>query len=146
MTTSAIEQYPTSPPIWLKVAATLGMVWYAFGLLQFWLGYSTNVDAAVASGAMTAAHGDALATTPALIWLAYAVASAAGLIGSALLFVSAHRARAMFAVSLVSAAVYYIWVYALSGTGADRPTQEVFIAITVITVTLGFALLSRRMT
>ena len=144
MTSSAIITPASSSPIWLKVAAVFGVVWYAFGLLQFWLGFSMDINAAVEIGAISAAHGAAIATTPGLIWLTFAIASLAGLIGSILLFARSARAKTAFAVSLLSAAIYYAWIYGLSGSGADRPSEEGVIACVVGGVTLAFLLLSRR--
>ncbi|WP_298857820.1 hypothetical protein [uncultured Sulfitobacter sp.] len=133
-------------PTWIKAAASIGVVWYAFGLFQFWLGFSTDTAAAVDAGKITTAHGAAIDATPLVIWLAFAAASAAGLIGSALLFGGSPAARTLFALSLISAALYYIWIYVISGTGADRPTEEIYVAAMVVAVTLGFNFLSRRMT
>mmetsp|Transcript_22991 Transcript_22991/g.38812 ORF Transcript_22991/g.38812 Transcript_22991/m.38812 type:complete len:147 (+) Transcript_22991:623-1063(+) len=146
MTTYAMDMERVGAPMWLKVAGAVGVIWYAFGLLQFWLGFSMNVGAAVEAGAISAAHGAAITGTPGLIWLAFAVASAAGLVGSALLIGGSAMSKLMFGLSLVSAAIYYAWVYGISGTGADRPAEELIIGGVVGAVTLGFFLLSRRVT
>ncbi len=132
-------------PLWLRIVAIIGVVWYAFGLMQFWLGFSMDTEAAVSAGAITAAHGAAINGTPLLIWIAFAVASAAGLIGSALLFVASPVAKSVFLLSLLSAAVDYAWVYGFSGTGGDRPAEELIIAGVVGAVTLGYWILSRRL-
>lgn len=145
MTTSSIN-IPLAFPKWLKLVASIGAVWYAFGLLQFWLGYSLDTTAAVASGAITQAHAAAIDGTPLLIWLAFAMASAAGLLGAILLFSGSALAKRVFAFSALSALAYYVWIYAISGTGADRPSEEGIIALVVVAVTLGFVALSRRMT
>lgn len=146
MTTSAVKNRNTSTPIWLKIIAGNGVVWYLFGLMQFWLGFSMDTEAAIASGEVTAAHGAAIVGTPMVIWIAFAIASGAGVMGAALLLVGSPASATVFAVSLISAAVYYVWVYALSGTGSDRPSEEIIIAAVVVTITLAFLLLSRRMT
>ena len=99
---------------------------------------------AVSTGAITPAHGAALDDTPLLVWLAFAVASGTGLLGSALLFKASGHAKQVFALSAICAAGYYVWVYMISGTGADRPAEELYIAAVVIGVTLGFCILSRR--
>lgn len=141
---TALEFAPSGRPVWLRVAAGIGIIWYAFGLLQFWLGLTIDTAAAVATGGMSAAHAAALAATPALIWLAFALASGAGLIGAALLFVGSHRAALAFALSLGSALVYYGWIYGISGTGADRPPEEAIIGAVVVAVTSAFLLLALR--
>ncbi|MGB7243713.1 MAG: hypothetical protein WBC93_16720 [Sulfitobacter sp.] len=146
MDTSATMKTSTDAPKWLKIIAIIGIVWYAFGLLQFWLGYSMETLAASEAGAITAAHAAAIDGTPLLIWVAFAVASGAGLLGSILLFAESSNAKLVFALSVVSAAIYYVWVYVISGTGGDRPSEEIFIAVVVVAVTLGLLFLSRRMT
>ncbi len=146
MSVSALDMDKSTTPLWLRIAAILGVVWYAFGLMQFWLGYTLNTASAVEQGAITAAHGAAIEGTPQLVWLAFAIASAAGLTGAALLFMRAPAAKAVFGLSLLSAALYYLWVYGISGTGADRPSEEIIIAAVVCAVTLGYFLLSRRVT
>lgn len=146
MTTSSLMIDDDTAPVWLKLFAAIGIVWYAFGLVQFWLGYSMDTASAIAQGAMTPAHAAAVDATPELIWLAFALASVAGVAGASLLFVRSAHARAVFAVSLGAAALYYLWVYGLSGTGADRPAEELIIACVVGAITFGFYMVSRRMT
>ena len=133
-----------TPGKFIRIAALIGAIWYAFGLVQFWSAYSMDPSAAIASGAITPAHGSAIAATPFMIWMAFALASAAGLLGSLLLLTGSGKATMTFAVSLISALVYYAWVYGLSGTGADRPQEEIFIAVTVVAVTAIFLGLSRK--
>ena len=146
MTTSDMMIGEPNVPLWLRVLAAIGVVWYAFGLLQFWLGFTMDTTAAVGLGTITAAHGAAIDGTPGLVWLSFAVASATGLVGALLLFARSPHSKSVLAVSLASALVYYAWVYGLSGTGGDRPAEELGITAVVIAVTLGFTLLSRRMT
>lgn len=141
--TDVIRSENTAPS-WLKVTTILGVIWYAFGLLQFWLGFNLDTQSAIGQGAITAAHGAAIASTPLVVWLAFALASASGLVGAVFLFLRSPAAKPSFLVSLAMGAFYYLWVYAISGTGADRPSEESIIAVVVIAVTLGFAVLSRR--
>lgn len=136
--------YSQTMPMWLKIVAAIGVVWYAFGLMQFFLGYTMDTSAAVTAGTITAPHAAAIDGTPTLIWASFAIASLAGLIGAALLFMGSPRANLAFTVSIISAAVYYIWIYALSGTGADRPSEETIIALVVLAVTAGFWIISKR--
>jgi len=106
MTTATPMMTDLTTPLWLKIAATLSVIWYAFGLMQFWLAASMDVGLAVQTGSKTAAHRAAMSATPALIWVAFAVASAAGLIGSILLFGRAPLSKTVFGISLASALVY----------------------------------------
>ena len=129
---------------WAVALGLLGAVWYGFGLVQMGLGVTLDTKAAVAAGAMTAEHATAVDGTPALIWLAFALASGAGLVGAVLL-VLGKPAYGVFCTSLSAAAVYYLWVYGLSGTGAARPVEEAIIGSVVVTVTLGFTVFARRL-
>ncbi len=144
-TTTTLKAEPSTSQ-WLKVVAGIGAIWYAFGLLQFWLAFSLDPNAAVAAGDITAAHGAAIAATPMFAWLCFAVASGAGLIGSILLFSRSTTTKIAFGISLASAVIYYAWVYGLSGTGGDRPSEELIIAVVVGVVTLAFFLLSLKKT
>ncbi|WP_367276761.1 hypothetical protein [uncultured Roseobacter sp.] len=105
-----------------------------------------DTTAAAQSGVITAAHSAAIDATPLLIWLAFALASGAGVAGSVFLFSGSAGAQQAFGVSLAAAGIYYAWVYAFSGSGAHRPSEEAVIAIIVVSVTMGFLLLSRRVT
>lgn len=145
MTTLEMTPEYRKAPTWLRVVAAIGVVWYAFGLIQFWLGYSMDTQQAIAAGAISVEHGAAIDGTPLAIWIAFAIASAAGLIGSVWLFFGTATAKQAFILSLAAAALYYTWVYALSGTGADRPSEELIIASVVGAVTLAFYIVSRRL-
>ena len=135
---------PATTPLWLKALSAVVVAWYAFGLFQCWLGYTTDPMAVANAGTITQAHAQAIAQTPILVWLFYALASGAGLIGTLLLIAGQSVARTAFAVSLMSAAAFYLWVYGLSGTGADRPFEEMIIGAMVLCVTSLFFALSRR--
>ena len=129
---------------WAVALSLLGAVWYGFGLVQMGLGVTLDTEAAVAAGAMTAEHAGAVNGTPALIWLVFALASGAGLVGAVLL-VLGKPAYGMFCSSLSAAVVYYLWVYGLSGTGVARPVEEAVIGAVVITVTMAFTVFARRL-
>ena len=146
MTTTMVLDKRINAPTWLKMAAAIGVLWYAYGLLQFFLAYSMEPSAAVAAGDITAAHGAAILQTPMFVWLCFAIASGAGLLGSFLMFSRSSAAKPAFAISLASATIYYGWIYLVSGTGADRPSEELIIAGVVIFVTLSFFVLSLRKT
>lgn len=142
----SITSTPTETnPLWLRAVASLGAVWYAFGFMQFVMAVTTD-PAAAAAGQITQAHAAAIASTPALIWVAFAIASGAGLVGAVMLFMRHPATAIVFAVSLASAAIYYLWVYGLSGTGGDRPGEELIISGVVVAITTGFLLLSKKTT
>jgi len=97
---------------WLTILATLGAIWYFFGLVQFWLAYTMDPSAAAAAGTITQDHADALATTPMFVWVFFASASGMGLLGAIQLLRRAKSAALIFALSLASAVSYYTWIFA----------------------------------
>ena len=113
----------TTFPRWTRIAAPIGAIWYAFGLSQAIMGYVADPAAA-----------------PILIWFAYALACVAGIVGSAALYFAPARAFAAFLLSLISAAVFYVWLF---GFGAPLP-EDYGIGAMVIGVTLALTLLTRR--
>jgi len=68
MTTTMMMREENKVPLWLRIVAVIGVVWYAFGLMQFWFGFSMDTAAAVDAGVITANHRAAIDVTPALIW------------------------------------------------------------------------------
>ena len=134
----------SSAPRWLLVVSALGVVWYGFGLLQFTLAVTLDRAAAVAEGAMTPTYAEAMARVPGLIWAAYALACIAGLAGAALLLVGRGGARVALAVSLASAAVYYLWLFALGGVASALGAADFAIGATVLAVTTAFLILALR--
>lgn len=110
-------------PGWTRIAAPLAALWYAFGLSQAIMAFTSDAAAA-----------------PLLIWVAYFAACGAGMIASAALFFAPARAFTIFAISLVSAVVFYIWLF---GFGAPLP-EDYGIGVMVMGVTLALTLLTRR--
>ena len=143
---TALLPQGNSTGLWLKLIAVFGVIWYIGGLVQFWLGYTMDTTAAVASGAITSGHGAAIDQTPAPIWLSFALASATGLIGSVLLFKGSSAAKTVFAISVISALIYFYWILGISETSAARPSEDGIVAVVVSAITIGFFLLSRRVT
>lgn len=133
-----------STAMWVKVAAVFGIIWYAFGLFQFWSGYSLDIPAAVESGAISPEYGAAVADTPLIVWIGFALASLAGLIGSVQILRRSNSAQLSFIVSLIALAVYFGWNYIVSGTAADRPFADLIVTGVVTLVTLAFFALSLR--
>lgn len=108
---------------WLRPVGLIAAVWYAFGLYQCWSAYS--------------AMGD---TAPAWVWLAFALASGAGLAGALWLFAQRSAALAAFAVSLTSALIYYAWLF----TRGAPQAEDTPITIMVLTVTTVLLIVSFR--
>ena len=110
-------------PRWTRIVAPIASIWYAFGLSQAIIGYMTDPSMA-----------------PMAIWAAYFIACIAGIVGSAALFFSPHKAFPIFALSLLSAVVFYIWLF---GFGAPNP-EDYGIGAMVMGVTLVLTMLTRR--
>ncbi|MEO1687967.1 MAG: hypothetical protein AAFU61_08690 [Pseudomonadota bacterium] len=114
----------TDRPRWTRLVAVPAALWYGFGLWQAALGYAADAAAA-----------------PLLIWVAYAAACLAGIVGSAMLALAPSHASRTFAISLVCAAAYFGWVFAFGA-----PAGEDFgIGAVVIAVTGALTLASRRL-
>lgn len=114
----------TTLPRWPRIVAPLAAIWYAFGLFQ----------------AVSAYVADA-ASAPVAIWIAYAAACVAGIIGSAALFFAPAPAPLAFAISLVAAALYFGWLFVFGA-----PLGEDYgIGAMVIAVTLVLLMASRRL-
>ncbi|WP_415919926.1 hypothetical protein [Tateyamaria sp. SN6-1] len=117
MTTRTLTRLP-------RIAAPVAALWYAFGLSQAIAGYVADAAAA-----------------PLVIWIVYAVACSAGLVGAAALAFAPARAAAAFATSLVAAAIYFSWLFTF-GT----PTGEDYgVGAAVMTVTLILLWAARRL-
>lgn len=110
-------------PRWIRFVAPLAALWYTFGLSQAVIGFLADA-----------------ASAPLLIWLAYAGACAAGIVGAAALRFQPSRAFPAFAVSLFTAITYFGWLFAF-GSVSD---EDYGIGMMVIGVTLFLTLLSRR--
>lgn len=103
-------------PLWARIVAPLASIWYAFGLSQAVMAYMADASAA-----------------PMLIWLAYGLACVAGLVGSVALFFASSRAQLAFGVSLVSAIVYFGWLFGFgTPAGEDYGIGAMVIAVTAI--------------
>lgn len=113
-----------SMPRWPRLCAPVAAIWYAFGLSQCILGFLAMSDAA-----------------PMVIWIAYASACLLGIVGSAALFFTPTRAAMLFAISLVAALIYYVWLFTL-GVPAG---EDYAVAGMVIGVTLVLTLAARRL-
>lgn len=131
-------------PYWIRIAAAFGVLWFIFGFSQFVKNVTMDVAGDVASGAITEAHGAAIAATPTLVWVAYFIACLLGLIGAVQLFRGHASAFMLFALSLFFDVIYFGWIRFLSGTASARPAEAGIIAIIVLTITAVLTLLSLR--
>lgn len=111
-------------PRWPRITAPFAALWYAFGLSQCIIAYLAMFDAA-----------------PLAIWIAYAAACVLGILAAAALFFTPARAAMFFALSLISALIYYAWLFTLGAPAGE----DYGIGAMVIGVTLILTLASRRL-
>lgn len=101
---------------WPQFVGPIAAIWYAFGLYQCWMAFSTMGD-----------------TAPGWVWAAFALASGAGLAGALALFTNNRIAVPIFALSLVSAVIYYVWLYAFGTPNSeDLPITIMVLAVTTV--------------
>jgi len=130
-------------PVWLRIVSIVGVIWYLFGFSQLLKNLTMNVGDAVASGAISEAHGAALTATPTYIWAAYFIACLLGLLGAIQLLRNRLVAWKLFFLSVIFDVIYFGWFH-VSGTASARPREAGIIAIVVITVGIIFTILSYR--
>lgn len=103
--TSTIDR-PGAPVAFLA-GAGLGLVWSAFGVVQFWRAVTATPEALVASG-MTPAQADLYAGLPAWMNAAFAVGVLGGVVGCALLLLRRRAAVSVLAASLAGYLVLFV--------------------------------------
>lgn len=140
MAISTLSSTANNQPKWVTTLGALGVVWYAGGIFQCWRAYtlSINTDVAIAAGKISQDYGTALSATPTLVWFSFLIASATGLIGAALLAIKLPKAKVAFTISVISALIYYTWIYGISGFGSVYPIKELYIGIVVVAITVSF--------
>lgn len=106
-----------------KLIPSLAALWYAFGFSQLMLALMADASAA-----------------PAVIWLAYGLATLGGLAG-ALLMWRGQNAFPVFAASLGSALMYHGWLFT---AGPATPDDTPIAAMVLIVTTAMTALTYRR--
>lgn len=141
--------YTTKPSRIFWIISVIALLWYIFGTTQFFR--SLVADQAVLqpmidSGAITQDYVDFLLATPMWMSAAFGVATISGIIGSALLLMRKKLARVFFILSIIGAAIMYLYIFVLSGKTSVLPTSDYIIAATVIIVTLFMIWFSGRKT
>lgn len=130
------------PSLWVRAVAVLGLLWNAFGIVQF-VGSVSATEAQLLLQGMTAEQAQIYANLP--IWMdaAFAIGVFGGFLGSALLVLGLPSARPVFAVSLAAYVVLYVGditegVFAAFGAG------QVAILTTVVAIAAGLLWVSHR--
>jgi hypothetical protein len=94
-------------PRWYWATAGLGLVWNAYGVLQFTGSLSATEDSLMAGG-MTADQAQVMLTYPTWMTLAFGLGVFGGLIGAVLLLLRRREALAVLAVSLAAYVVLHV--------------------------------------
>jgi hypothetical protein len=98
---------PVKAPLWYWATAGLGLVWNAYGVLQFTGSLSATEDSLMAGG-MTADQAQVMLTYPTWMTLAFGLGVFGGLIGAVLLLLRRREALAVLAVSLAAYVVLHV--------------------------------------
>lgn len=106
-----------------RLVPSIAGLWYAFGLAQCILAVAANAGSA-----------------PMAIWLIYALACVAGILGSAALAFAPAQAPRAFGLSALAAGTYFGWLFTM---GQPQP-EEYVIGAVVLLITLGLFAYSRR--
>lgn len=96
-----------TPRAFVLLAASLGIAWNAFGVVQFVSTLRADAPQLMMRG-MTAAQADVMANTPLWMSAAFAVGVFGGLVGCALLLLRKSLARPIFATSLIGYLALFI--------------------------------------
>lgn len=127
-------------PAWFWAAASLGLLWNAYGVYQFLDSFSQTKASLMAIG-MTAAQADLYASLPVWISVVFAVGVFGGLLGSIALLLRSRLALPVLGVSLAG----YILLFAgdtYYGVFASIPSQLVILAV-VVAIAAGMLWLAR---
>lgn len=106
----ATRPTPTSArglPIWFWTVAALGVLWNAYGVLQFFESVTATEESLMSMG-MDEVQAQTISTYPIWMTAAFAAGTFGGLIGSVLLLLRRRAAVPLFVVSLAGYVVLYI--------------------------------------
>lgn len=97
----------TKPPLWFRGAAGLGLIWNAYGVVQY-LGSVRATPESLIAGGLTAEQAAVMTGYPLWMTAAFGIGVFAGLAGCVLLLMRLQAALPVFAVSLAGYAALYI--------------------------------------
>ena len=124
---------PVAPPLWLRVAALIALVWNAFGVVMYLS--SVGIFGDPMTG-LTETERTATASIPGWITGAFAIGTFAGLLGSLGLLLRKGWAQPVLIVSLLALLVLEGWILFFSGAA------QVFGLAVPIMVSAGAVLLA----
>jgi uncharacterized membrane protein len=133
---------PVKTPVWFWPAAGLGLVWNAYGVVQFIKSVTASRDSLMSMG-MSAAQADTMSGYPLWMTVAFAVGVFGGLLGCALLLLRNRFAVPVFAASLIGYIALYIGDIT-EGVFAAMGMEQVVILTFVVVVAAALLWLSRH--
>lgn len=141
---NAAADPPVQTPAWFWAAAGLGVLWNAFGTVQFVDAVTATETSLIAMG-MTSAQAAAMSSYPLWMTFGFAVGTLGGLAGSLLLLARRRLAVPVFAASFAGYVVLYIGditegVFAALGAG------QVAILSSVVLIAAALLWLARHAT
>jgi hypothetical protein len=135
---------PTSArgvPIWFWTVAALGVLWNAYGVLQFFESVTATEESLMSMG-MDEVQAQTISTYPIWMTAAFAAGTFGGLIGSVLLLLRRRAAVPLFVVSLAGYVVLYIGDIT-EGVFAALGASQVAILSLVVIIASGLLWTSR---
>ena len=130
MQTLTLESTASKVPNWLWATAALGVLWNAYGVVQFAGTFTLAGQAAMTAG-MTADQAALYLALPGWISAVFAVGVFAGLAGSVLLVLRRRAARPVLALSFVGYGLLFAGD-AYHGVFAAIPSQLAILATVVV--------------
>jgi hypothetical protein len=138
----------TKTPVWFWLVSLLALVWYLFGVFQFYTSISMSVASLapmVEAGQMTQAYADFIVAMPIYIKVLFGTATIGGTLACIFLLLRKAGAKSLFIISLFGAILMYVFLYGF-GTELDIiPSADFIIAGVVMLVTLLMIIFSSRM-
>lgn len=99
-----VTSSPSARPGWFRAVAALLLLWNLFGVAMFLLQYSMSPDMLAS---LTEGQRQLYASMPGWMWVAYAVAVAAGALGTLMLLLGRRIAVPLLWLSLVAVVVQF---------------------------------------
>ncbi len=128
--TMATPPTTAAPPFWLKAAGALGLVWNAYGVVQFIGSFAPTRDSLMRAG-MSDAQAAVYLALPAWVSVVFAIGVFGGLVASVLLLLRRGAAVPVAAASLAG----YVGLFAgdtYHGVFASMPSQLAILALVVL--------------
>ena len=135
-------------PVWFWVVSLLALVWYLFGVFQFYTSVTmsaTSLAPMVESGQVNQAYADFILVMPIWVKVLFGIATIGGTLACILLLLRKQSAKTLFIISLCGAVLMYVFLYGFSGKLDIIPSSDFIIAGVVMFVTFLMILFSGRM-